>query len=256
VGFATERRKTVNSNPDRERTCHSRLGEGRRSNQRSSSGPESNRGSPRFMDQVRAAIRVKRYSENTVKAYCLWIRRFIVFSRKRHPETMGSVEVGAFLRHLVLVEKVSPSTQNQALCALVFMYRNVIGKELTKLPKDARARRPKNIPTVLTPKEIRSVLAFLEGDSLLIVQLLYGAGLRINECLSLRVMDLDLGRKELTVHRGKGRKPRRSVIPEGLVQPLQQHLCTVEQTHRQDVAEGFGRVALSPGLEKTVTVQW
>jgi len=198
----------------------------------------------RLMDRLRTAIRIRRYSPNTEKAYCRWVRRFIFFHGKRHPSEMGPVEVAGFLNHLVVKENVSASTQNQALCALVFLYRRVLGTDLGELPERYRATRPKNLPVFLTEAEVARFLDHLDGDIQIIGELLYGAGLRIGECLKLRVLDLDFAHREVRIFCGKGRKSRKSVIPDRVIEPLRGHLAKVCELHDEDRNAGWGRVTL------------
>jgi integrase len=167
---------------------------------------------PRLLEQVRQSLRARHYSPRTEKAYVAWIRRFILFHGKRHPETMGGVEVGAFLSSLAET-KVSSSTQNQALAALLFLYQQVLGRELEWLGNVVHAKRPKQVPVVLGRQEVRDLLARLKGPGWPVCSLLYGAGLRLLEALRLRVKDVDFDRRELIVRRGKGGKDRRTVLP-------------------------------------------
>jgi integron integrase len=203
---------------------------------------------PRLLDQVRAACRVRHLSPRTEDAYVAWIRKFILFQQKRHPATMGSREVAAFLSSLATTRHVSASTQNQALNALLFLYRVVLDRDLAPLPGVARAHTPLRLPVVLTRDEVRRVLSALDGVPRLVAGLLYGAGLRLLECLELRVKDIDFQRQEITVRRGKGGKDRVSVLPSTLVQPLRAHLAGVRSTHEADLARGLGRVVLPDAL--------
>jgi integron integrase len=199
---------------------------------------------PRLMDQVRDALRSRHYSHRTEQAYCLWVRRFIVFHGVRHPAEMGEVEINAFLTHLAVEEHVSASTQTQALSALLFLYRHVIGREVGDLGGVIRARKPRRLPVVMTRAEAKAVLAEMEGDTWLMASLLYGSGLRLMECLRLRVQDIDVARGEITVRDGKGGKDRVTMLAESLKAPLAQQLRRAKAVHEHDLADGWGRVLL------------
>jgi len=205
---------------------------------------------PRLLDTVRAALRTRHYSPRTEKAYVGWIRRFILFHGKRHPETMGEREVGAFLTHLATDAKVSASTQNQALAALLFLYQQVLGRQLAWLGDLVHAKRPARVPVVLTRDEARALLSRLRGAPYLVSALLYGAGLRLLEALQLRVKDIDLARREVTVRRGKGQKDRRTVLPGVLIEPLRAHLASNHLQHVEDVRRGGGFVAVPDALAR------
>src|SRR6185503_13403387 len=172
---------------------------------------------PRLLDQVREAIRYRHYSVRTERAYCQWILRFLRFHGLRHPRDLGAPHVTAFLSSLANRGNVAASTQNQALAALLFLYRQVLGLELPWMDDVTRARRPKRLPTVLTSAEVREVLGRMEGEHALVARLMYGTGMRVTECLSLRVKDLDLARRQITVRQGKGGKDRVTMVPESLV---------------------------------------
>ena len=203
---------------------------------------------PKLLDQVREAIRLRHYSRRTEESYVGWIRRFILFHQKRHPRDMGSAEVVGFLTHLAVKEQVSASTQNQALNAVIFLYRQILNRDLADLGQAVRARTPVRLPVVLDRTEVRTILASLDGVMWLIVALLYGGGLRLHECLELRVKDLDLARNQLVVRRGKGNKDRVVPLP-ALVRPaLEQHLASVRRLHEADIRAGFGRVVLPEAL--------
>ncbi len=206
--------------------------------------------SPRLLDQVRARIRVKHYSIRTEQAYVDWIRRFIRHFGKRHPKDMGAEEVAAFLSHLAVAGRVSASTQNQAKSALLFLYKEVLALELPWLNKVESAKAPKRLPVVLTRDEVMAVLSRLEGSHSLIARLLYGTGLRIMECLRLRVKDIDFACGEILVRDGKGAKDRVTMLPESLASALQAHLVRVRELHRQDVEAGHGEVYLPYALDR------
>ena len=206
---------------------------------------------PRLLDRVRGAIATRHYSRRTERAYVGWIKRFIFFFHaKRHPQEMGAAEVTQFLTHLATHTKVSASTQNQAFSALLFLYRDVLGHEISGLEATVRAKRPDRVPLVLTRKEVESVLRELRGVPRLMASLMYGAGLRVLECARLRVKDIDFARHELTVRDGKGRKDRVTMIPATLAEPLQRHLEQVRQQHDRDLAAGAGSVALPEALSR------
>ena len=197
---------------------------------------------------MRAAIRVRRYSVRTENAYCDWARRFILFHDKRHPRDMAADEVSAFLTYLANVRHVSASTQNQAKSALLFLYRHVLGVELPWLDEIVQAKRGTRLPVVLTPREVRDLLGATQGTMGLVVGLLYGTGMRLLECLRLRVKDVELMRREILIRAGKGDKDRVTVLPENLVLPLQKHLSRVKTLHDADLAAGFGEVFLPDAL--------
>lgn len=204
----------------------------------------------RLLDQVRGKIRLKHYSIRTEQAYVDWIRRFILHFGKRHPRELGAAEVEAFLTHLAVAGKVAASTQNQAKSALLFLYKEVLEAELPWLDNVERAKAPKRLPVVLTRDEVQALLSRLEGTHWLMASLLYGAGLRLMECLRLRVQDVDFSRREILVRDGKGFKDRVTMLPAALVAPLRAHLERVRELHRQDLAAGFGAVHLPYALER------
>lgn len=199
---------------------------------------------PRLLDQVRDKLRLKHYSYRTEQSYIAWMKRFIFFHNKQHPDTMGEKEIEAFLTHLAVNRNVSASTQNQALCALLFLYKEVLGRELSWLDSMQRAKRPARLPVVLTTLEVQKLLNQLQGRSWLMASLLYGSGLRLMECARLRVKDVEFSRHEIIVRGGKGDKDRITMLPAALIAPLQLHLEKVKVLHIQDLAEGFGDVAL------------
>jgi integron integrase len=203
-----------------------------------------------LLDQVRGKIRLKHYSLRTEQAYSDWIRRFIRFHGTRHPREMGAAEVESFLTHLAVEGKVAASTQNQAKSALLFLYKEVLESELPWLDNVEQAKAPKRLPVVLTRAEVQALLTRLDGTHWLLASLLYGAGLRLMECLRLRVKDVDFARKEILIRDGKGFKDRVTMLPVALVEPLRAHLERVRELHRQDLAEGFGAVYLPYALER------
>ena len=212
--------------------------------------PELPVSSPKLLDRVRWHLRVKHYSIRTEQAYVDWIRRFILFHGKRHPDIMGEEEIAAFLTHLAVQRHVAASTQNQALCALLFLYNQVLERKLDFMEKIERVTRPAKIPVVLTRDEAHSVLAQLDGDYRLMAELLYGSGLRLLECARLRVKDIDFGYGHITVREGKGMHERVTLLPERVRRPLQLHLERVKELHRRDIASGGGQVYLPFGLRR------
>lgn len=205
---------------------------------------------PRLLEQVRAEIRARHYSRRTEDAYVHWIRRFIVFHGRRHPRELGAPEISSFLTWLAVERHVAASTQNQALSGVLFLYRDVLRQEIGLLELLPRARTPSKVPVVLSPSEVRQVLNQMGGVPRLVATLLYGAGLRLQECLELRVKDLDFERREITVRRGKGQKDRRVMLPDALRQALEEHLESVRRLHHADLAAGFGRVVLPGALDR------
>jgi integron integrase len=205
---------------------------------------------PKLLDRVREALRSRHYSHATEQCYCHWVKRFIFFHHVRHPAQMAEPEINAFLTHLAVKERVSASTQNQALSALLFLYRQVLGREIGDLGDVIRARKPKRLPVVMTRDEAKAVLGHLDGDKGLMAALMYGAGLRLMECLRLRVQDIDFERNELMVRDGKGSKDRRTMLPKSLKQPLLDHLRRVRTIHDGDLADGWGRVQMPGALDR------
>ena len=205
---------------------------------------------PKLLSQVRLAIRRRHYSRSTERAYVGWIRRFILFHGKRHPREMAEFEVTAFISHLATHGKVSASTQNQALSAIVFLYKEVLGTELEWLNGLVRAKGPKRLPVVLTQREVRGLLAHLHGVNWLMGSLLYGSGMRLMECLRLRVKDLDFEKREILIRDGKGRKDRVAIFPGRLHDPLREHLELVRRQHDRDLEQGAGSVYLPTALTR------
>jgi integron integrase len=200
--------------------------------------------------RVRNILRTRHYSRRTEQAYLAWIRRFILFHRRRHPSEMGPAEINRFLSHLAITEKVSASTQTQALSAILFLYRHVFGREVGDLGEIVRARKTRRLPVVLTRQEVQAVLGQLKGDNKLMAGLMYGSGVRLMECLRLRVQDLDFSRGEIIVRDGKGGKDRVTMLPKALYKPLQAHLINVRRIWEKDLSEGHGRVLLPDALER------
>jgi integron integrase len=207
-------------------------------------------GRPRLLDRLRDAIRTRHYSRRTEEAYSYWTKRFIYFNGKRHPAEMGEAEVTAFLNHLGSDRNVSASTQNQALAALLFLYKNVLGVDLPWLDGLVRAQRPERLPVVLTREEVEKLLACLEGTNWLMASLLYGTGMRLMECSRLRVKDVDFGYRHILVRDGKGEKDRITMLPDRLAEPLRKQMEWARKIHESDLREGFGEVRLPHALAR------
>jgi integron integrase len=205
---------------------------------------------PRFLDQVRDAIRVRHLSIRTEDAYVDWIRRFIIFHQKRHPRDMGKPEITRFLTWLATHRRVAASTQNQALCALLFLYRHVLEQDFPWLDDLVWAKKPERIPVVLSSIEVSTLLTAMSGMRRMQASLLYGTGMRLLEGLRLRVQDLDFDKNEIRVRRAKGGKDRITVFPAPLHRPLRDHLEGVRQVHLRDLRDGYGRVFLPNALER------
>lgn len=205
---------------------------------------------PRLLEQVSEKCRVKHYSIRTERSYSQWIRRFILFHDKKHPLNMGAPEVEAFLTHLAVKRNVAPSTQNQALAALLFLYRNVLEIDLPWLDNVTRAKKPSRLPVVMTAEEVRLVLAQLDGVHHCVASLMYGSGLRLMEAIRLRVKDVDFARQEIIVRDGKGGKDRRTMLPGSLIQALQHQLDRVRTFHEQDLLAGVAPVYFPYALER------
>lgn len=203
---------------------------------------------PKLLERMRIHLRTRHYSIRTEEAYIDWARRFILFHGKRHPRDMGAVEVEAFLSHLAVERHVSASTQNQAKAALLYLYKQVLEIDLPWLNEVVQAKRPKRLPVVLTPTEVRELLLHMDGTTGLIAHLLYGTGMRLLEALRLRVKDVEFARREIVVREGKGNKDRVTVLPENLMAPLQAQLQKARLLHEKDLAAGLGRVYLPHAL--------
>ncbi|WP_155952126.1 integron integrase [Pseudoxanthomonas suwonensis] len=207
-------------------------------------------GGPRLLEQVQGRLRLKHYSLRTEQAYLYWIRRYIRVYLPRHPRELDGAAVEAFLTRLATRDHVAASTQNQALSALLFLYREVLGVDLPWMENVVRARRPQRLPVVLSRAQVGQLLGLLAGREALMAGLLYGSGLRLMECVRLRVKDVDLARNELTVRNGKGGKDRMTVLPAALREPLARQLAGVRQLHARDLAAGLGRVHLPHALAR------
>lgn len=203
-----------------------------------------------LLERVREAIRVRHYSIRTEHSYVQWVKRFILFHNKRHPNDMGAPEISRYLTHLAVQGGVSASTQNQALNALNFLYREVLGREMGTLQDVTPAKRPRRLPVVLTRQEVAALLRHLRGDNWLMAALMYGAGLRLLECLRLRVKDVDFAKGAILVREGKGNKDRITILPDRLIDHLQRHLAKVRSLHQRDLDDGFGRVYLPNALAR------
>ena len=205
---------------------------------------------PKLLDQVRDALRMRHYSYRTEESYVHWIKRFILFHRKRHPADMGKPEIEQFLTALAVQRRVAASTQNQALAAILFLYKEVLQREPGWLDDVVRAKRPQRLPTVLTHQEVEALLGALDGVSWIVAMLLYGSGLRVMECLRLRVKDIDFARSEILVRQGKGNKDRVTMLPAAVKVALARHLAQVHRLHERDLKVGFGRVQLPDALAR------
>jgi len=205
---------------------------------------------PKLLDQLRSKVRVKHYSLSTERQYVHWAKRFILFHGKRHPADMGAAEVEAFLTHLAVDGLVSSSTQNQALSALLFLYREVLGQDLPWMQDMVRAKRPARLPVVLTPTEVAAVLERMQGTHGLMARLLYGTGMRLMEVVRLRVKDVDFERSEVLVRDGKGGKDRVTMLPQTLHGPLQEHLRWRRRLYDDDLAKGMAEVFLPDALAR------
>jgi site-specific recombinase XerD len=198
----------------------------------------------KLLDQVRDALRLKNYAYSTEKTYVDWIERYIRFHKLRHPKEMNAPEIEAFLTHLAVNQNVAPSTQNQALSALLFLYRNVLHIELTGYIDAVWAERDKRLPVVLTKAEVQLVIGKMTGLHQMMAKLLYGSGIRLMECLRLRVKDVDFERHQLTVRDTKGNEDRVTMLPQAIAPLLRNHLVTVKKAHEADLANGYGMVEL------------
>ena len=207
-------------------------------------------GKPRLLDQVRDQIRLKHYSIRTERVYCEWIKRYVRFHNYRHPLEMGAPEVEAFLSDLAVRRDVSASTQNQALAALLFLYKQVLKQDLPWLGEVVRAKKPARLPVVLSISEVQQILGHLDGEVGLIARLLYGGGLRLMEGVRLRVKDVDFSRNEIVIRDGKGQKDRFTVMPASLVAPLKQHISRVRSLHQLELTDGRGDVYLPDALAR------
>lgn len=205
---------------------------------------------PRLLDQVRACLRVKHYSKRTEEAYINWIKRFIIFHNKKHPNEMGEKEIKEYLTSLAVEGKVAASTQNQALCAIIFLYKEVLKKKIGNLEDIIWAKKPKKLPVVYTRDEVKTVLKNLTGTEWIICNILYGAGLRLIECLRLRTQDIDFTYNQIIIRSGKGDKDRVTILPDIIKEVLKARLNDVKKQHLKDLEKGNGSVYLPYALEK------
>lgn len=211
------------------------------------------------MDRLRRELRTRHYAPRTVDTYAFWVRRYLAFHGMRHPAEMGGLEINAFLTDLAVHGNVAASTQNQALSALLFLYRHLLGIDVGDFGQVVRARKPFRLPIVMTRDEVRRVLAQLSGEHWLMASLMYGTGLRVNECVALRVQDLEFDRNQVFVRDGKGRHDRMVMLPQRLKEPLAEHLDRVRSIHRRDLEDGFGRVLLPEAIDRkypSAAVDW
>jgi len=221
--------------------------------------PDTPGRSPKLLELVSQTIRARHYSRRTEDSYRRWIKRFILFNNKRHPNEMGEVEVTRFLSYLAEERHVSASTQNQALSAILFLYREVLKRDLGWLDGIVRAKRPQRLPVVLTHDEVQVVLKHMRGVPLLMASLLYGSGMRLLECARLRIKDVDFTRGEITVRDGKGRKDRVTLLPARLQGPIAEHIARVRLQHDRDRHRGRGSVALPDALSRkypNASMEW
>jgi integron integrase len=213
----------------------------------------------RLLDQVRRALRVRRYSQRTQDAYVSWVRRYVLYHGKRHPAELGTAQIAEFLTSLAEEDRVSASTQSQAASALIFLYKTVLGVDIAMVDGVVRAKVPRRLPVVLTRDEVRAVLERLTGAKRLVVMLLYGSGLRLLECMRLRVKDLDFGRGEIRLRQGKGAKDRITMLPVAVRPALAEHLAAARERHERDLEDGAGFVMLPDALERkypTASREW
>lgn len=203
-----------------------------------------------YMGRYLAALSARHYSNRTKESYSKWLARFIAANKGKNPAAMGGADINAFLSRLATGENVSASTQNQALAALLFFFRNIMNNPVGDVGEVIRAKKPKRLPVVMSRQEVRAVLSELSGDKWLIASLMYGTGLRLMECLELRIQDIDFAQNEIIVRNGKGGKDRRTMLPGTLKTSLQEHLIAVKAIHNKDLAEGWGRVPVPEALGK------
>ena len=211
---------------------------------------ETNEAKPKLLDQLRTRIRARNYSMRTEQAYTFWVKRYIYFNNKRHPDEMGESEIQAFLNYLATERNVAASTQNQALAALLFLYREVLKRDMPAIDDLTRAKRPERVPVVFTADEVQRLLARLDGVPWLMASLLYGSGLRLTEALRLRIKDIEFGYRQVIVRDGKGHKDRATMLPATLIEPLKQQIERVRTIHADDLAQGLGEANLPYALKR------
>ena len=204
----------------------------------------------KLIEQVKEKIRLKHYSISTEKSYVDWIKRYIFYHNKRHPKEMGIREIEQFLTYLAVDKNVASSTQNQALHAILFLYKQILNIDFDERINAIRAKKPKRIPIVLTKEEAHKVISLLSGTNQLMAMILYGTGLRLIECVRLRVQDIDFGQKNIIVRQGKGMKDRVTILPNSVIEPLKVHLKKVKLIHQKDLSDGFGSVYMPFALDK------
>jgi integron integrase len=203
---------------------------------------------PKLLDQIKTELRARHYSLRTEKVYINWIRKYIIFHNKQHPSQLGINEIHSFINHLAVVKKVSVSTQNQALQSILFLYKQILKTEIGWIEEIKRVERIKHIPVVFSREEAKNILSYMKGVTRLIASLLYGSGLRLNECLRLRVKDIDFDYKQIIIRDGKGEKDRRTTLPLTLMPALQKQIRKVKQTHQDDLKKGLGKAPLPYAL--------
>jgi len=211
---------------------------------------KTSKSSPKLLSQVKLILRKERYSSKTEEAYTKWIREFIIYNNKQHPNELGKEQIEKYLTHLAVERKVSASTQSQALSAIVFLYRKVLEKEFGWLEDVTRATRKPKLPVVFTIEEAKNVIDNLRGDFQLVASLLYGGGLRLSECLNLRIKDVDFGLKSLTIRDSKGEKDRTTVLANSIIPELKSKVEQVKQLHNEDLQKGEGKTILPGALNK------
>jgi integron integrase len=205
---------------------------------------------PKLMDKVRTELRTKHYSSKTEEAYTNWIKRFVLFHNKKHPKDMGAAEIKSFVDNLVTNHHVSSSTQNQALQGILFLYKNILEKDVGWIEDIKRSSRVKHLPVVLSKKEVVKVFDHLSGTNKIIVSLLYGSGLRLSEALKLRIKDIDFDYKQILVRDGKGEKDRHTILPDSIIPALKQHLNKIYVKHKEDLIKGKGETILPYALKR------
>ncbi len=205
---------------------------------------------PKLLDQLRNTIRIKHYSYRTEQAYVHWVKRYIFFHNKKHPKDMGAKEIRKFLNNLAVNGNVAASTQNQALCAIVFLYKEVLDINVEELGSIVWAKRPKRLPQVFSRREVKLILDEMTGDYKIMATVLYGAGLRLTECLQLRVKDIDFDYKQIVVRSGKGEKDRVTMLPESIIKQLKKHIDKVITIHKKDIDDGYDSVFMPYALER------
>lgn len=205
---------------------------------------------PKLLEQVAIKVREKHYARSTEKNYCYWVKQFILFHNKKHPRDMGKIEIEAFLSHLVVKKNVSASTQNQAFNALLFLYRNVLDLPFFTLDGVVRSKLPKKLPVVMSKEEVRAIFLLIPDEYQLIGKIIYGAGLRVNECLKLRIKDIDFHRHEITIRAPKSKNDRIAILPKVTILDLQTQIQKVKLMHDIDLSKGFGSVYLPYALDR------